>query len=96
MNTAGLQRERTQLSWERTAFGFLAVAVLLAFRADRLPGWTHGLAVIAPLAAGVAHRARRAALLGRHGPVAPAWWAVPAIGIVTAALGIACAAAVWW
>ncbi|MCX2711837.1 hypothetical protein [Mycolicibacterium sp. J2] len=96
MNTAGLQRERTQLSWERTAFGFLAVAVLLAFRADRLPGWTHGLAVIAPLAVGVAHRARRAALLGSRGCLVPARWAIPAIGIVTAALGIACAAAVWW
>ncbi|GAS94245.1 uncharacterized protein RMCC_1211 [Mycolicibacterium canariasense] len=96
MRADGLQCERTQLSWERTAFGFLAVAVLLAFRARELPGWAHGLAAIALLAAGAAHRVRRGQLLGEHGDIAPARWAVPATGIVTAALGIACGAAVLW
>ena len=30
--TGGLQRERTQLGWERTAFSFMAVGILLGFR----------------------------------------------------------------
>lgn len=29
---SGLQAERTQLSWERTAFGFIAVSAILLFR----------------------------------------------------------------
>ncbi|CDO11295.1 hypothetical protein C1S82_23855 [Mycolicibacterium cosmeticum] len=96
MKADGLQHERTQLSWERTVFGFLAVAVLLAFRARELPGWAHGLAVIALLAAGAAHRVRRAELTCGRGAVAPARWVIPVTGTVTAALGIGCAAAVWW
>lgn len=33
----GLQVERTQLAWERTAIGFLAVGALVLLRHDELP-----------------------------------------------------------
>jgi hypothetical protein len=95
VNANGLPRERTQLSWERTSFGFLAVAVLLAYRVRELPGWAHWLAVIALLAVVTAHRVRRTALDAR-GPVSPARWAIPVTGVVTVALGIACGTAVLW
>lgn len=35
-----LQRERTQLSWERTAFSFMAVGILLGFRSGKR--WCRG------------------------------------------------------
>ncbi|UQX11337.1 DUF202 domain-containing protein [Candidatus Mycobacterium methanotrophicum] len=34
---AGLQAERTQLSWERTAIGFLAIGMLILLRHKELP-----------------------------------------------------------
>jgi uncharacterized membrane protein YidH (DUF202 family) len=95
--TGGLQRERTQLGWERTAFGFMAVGILLGFRSGEalLPGHSL-LAVVALLAAATAAVVRRRRLSDPGAAVAPAPWVVALTGAVTAALGMACAVVVWW
>lgn len=94
--TGGLQRERTQLSWERTAFSFMAVGILLAFRSREalVPGHSL-LAVVALLAAATAALVRRR-LSDPGAAVAPVPWAVALTGAITAALGMACAVALWW
>lgn len=92
-----LQRERTQLSWERTAFSFMAVGILLGFRSGETLVQGHRvLAVVALLAAATAALVRRRRLGDPGAAVAPAPWAVALTGAVTAALGMACAVAVWW
>ena len=95
--TGGLQRERTQLGWERTAFSFMAVGILLGFRSREalVPGHSL-LAVVALLAAAAAALVRRRRLSDPGAAVAPAPWAIMLTGAVTAALGMACAVAVWW
>ena len=95
--TGGLQRERTQLGWERTAFSFMAVGILLGFRSREalVPGHSL-LAVVALLAAAAAALVRRRRLSDPGAAVAPVPWAIMLTGAVTAALGMACAVAVWW
>lgn len=95
--TGGLQRERTQLGWERTAFGFMAIGILLGFRSREalVPGHS-ALAVVALLAAAAALLVRRRRLSDPVAVVAPAPRVVALTGAVTAALGTACAVAVWW
>lgn len=92
-----LQRQRTHLGWERTAFSFMAVGILLGFRSGET--LVHGHAIIAVLAlfgAAMAFLVRRSRLSDAGGDVEPAGWAVALTGAVTAALGIACAVAIWW
>ena len=92
-----LQRERTQLSWERTAFSFMAVGILLGFRSGETLVHGHSvLAVVALLAAASAAVVRRRRLSDPGAAVAPAPRAIALTGVVTAALGMACAVAVWW
>jgi uncharacterized membrane protein YidH (DUF202 family) len=95
--TGGLQRERTQLGWERTAFSFMAVGILLGVRCREalLPGHSL-LAVVALLAAATAALVRRRRLSDPDAAVAPAPSVIALTGAATAALGMACAVAVWW
>ena len=52
---SALQRERTQLGWERTAFSFMAVGILLGFRSGETLVHGHSLvAVVALLGAATA------------------------------------------
>ena len=95
--TGGLQRERTQLGWERTAFGFMAVGILLGFRSREVLMSGHlALAVGALLVAAAALLVRRRRLSDPGAVVAPAPWAIALTGAVTSALGMACAVVVWW
>lgn len=92
-----LQRERTQLSWERTAFSFMAVGILLGFRSGETLVQGHRvLAVVALLAAATAALVRRRRLGDPGTAVTPGRFAVGLIGAVTAALGMACLVAIWW
>jgi uncharacterized membrane protein YidH (DUF202 family) len=94
---SALQRERTQLGWERTAFSFMAVGILLGFRSGETLVHGHSLvAVVALLGAATAALIRRSRLSDARAAVRPARWAVPLTGAVTAALGTACAVAIWW
>jgi len=91
-----LQRQRTHLGWERTAFSFIAVAILLGFRTgDTLVHGHSLLAVLALLAAAYTCVARRRQLGGTDDTVAPAGWQVGLTGGLTAALGAGCAVAIW-
>lgn len=95
--SSALQRERTQLSWERTAFSFMAVGILLGFRAGGPLVHGHSvLAVVALFGAATAALARRGRLSDTGITVTPGRWAVALTGAVTAALGIGCAVAIWW
>jgi uncharacterized membrane protein YidH (DUF202 family) len=92
-----LQRERTQLSWERTAFSFMAVGILLGFRSgDTLVQGHRVLAVVALFGAATAALVRRRRLSEAGTAVTPGRFAVGLIGAVTAALGMACLVAIWW
>ncbi|GAB7066713.1 hypothetical protein H7J06_28795 [Mycobacterium hodleri] len=94
---SALQRERTQLSWERTAFGFMAVGILLGFRSGETLVHGHlALAVVALFGAAMAALVRRSRLSDAGTAVTPARWAVTVTGAVTAALGMACVVAIWW
>lgn len=91
------QRERTHLSWERTAFSFMAVGILLAFRSGETPVHGHSfLAIAALIAAAIASLIRRRQLGGTDVAIAPARWQIGLTGALTAALGIGCAVAIWW
>jgi len=92
-----LQRQRTHLGWERTAFSFMGVGILLGFRSGETVVHGHTvLASVALLAAALASLVRRRQLGGADATVVPAPWQIGLTGAVTAALGIACAVAVWW
>ncbi|MEU0496880.1 DUF202 domain-containing protein [Mycobacterium sp. NPDC006124] len=91
-----LPRQRTHLGWERTAFSFMGIAILLGFRNGET--LVHGhvvLAVLALLAAALTSLVRRRELSGSDGDVAPARWQVGLTGGLTVALGIGCAVAIW-
>lgn len=94
--TGGLQRERTQLGWERTAFSFVAVGILLGFRSREalVPGHSL-LAVVALLAAATAALVRRRRLGDPGAAITPAPCAVALTGAATTVLGMACAVVVW-
>jgi uncharacterized membrane protein YidH (DUF202 family) len=92
-----LQRERTQLSWERTAFGFMAVGILLGFRSGETLMQGHRvIAVVALFGAATAAVVGRRRLSDPGAAVTPGRWAVALTGALTAALGIGCAVVVWW
>ncbi|KAA0102120.1 hypothetical protein CIW49_01955 [Mycolicibacterium sp. P1-18] len=94
--SGALQRERTQLGWERTAFSFMAVGILVGFRTREalVPG--HSLLAAVALLAAAAALVRRRRLSDHGAVVTPARRTVALTGAVTAALGVACAVAVWW
>ncbi|MCV7420965.1 hypothetical protein H7K45_10485 [Mycobacterium yunnanensis] len=92
-----LPRQRTHLGWERTALGFIAVAILLGVRTGETMVRGHALlAVLAVVAAAYTCIARRRQLSGTDVAVAPARWQVGLTGGLTAALGAGCAVAIWW
>ena len=92
-----LQRERTHLGWERTAFSFMAVGILLAFRSGETLVHGHSfLAIAALIAAAIACLIRRRQLGDTGVAIAPARWQIALTGGLTAALGIGCAVAIWW
>ena len=92
-----LQRQRTHLGWERTAFSFMGVGILLGFRSGETVVHGHSvLASVALFAAALASLVRRRQLSGTDVAVALAPWQIGLTGVVTAALGIGCAVGIWW
>lgn len=88
----GLQAERTELSWERTALGALGTAALLATRipvasqpVELLPS---AAAVLLALGLAVTGRRRRQQLTSRHRPPPAASVAVLISGVSVAGLGM--------
>jgi uncharacterized membrane protein YidH (DUF202 family) len=90
----GLARERTALSWQRTAIAFAGVAGLMLLRAlgSSAPGWL-AVAAAVPLAAAVgAARHGRAAYAQRlAGVVAPARGPLRVVALATVVAALAAA-----
>jgi putative membrane protein len=82
----GLQRERTELSWERTALGFIAIggALLLRGETPLSEGRTLAAALSLLIALAVAIAGRRRA---RHMPAA-AGRSIAMVGVATLGLAV--------
>jgi uncharacterized membrane protein YidH (DUF202 family) len=91
----GLARERTALSWQRTAIAFAGVAGLMLLRAfSGTAPWVLALAAAVPLAAaaGAARHGRAAYAQRLSGIVAPARGPLRAVALVTVVAALAAAA----